>query len=86
MIETHYPNTLHLIIASVGEKLYDAAVLSATFPGTEGAFTVLPHHEAFVSILKAGTIKVRTTIDGDKDFPIDGGVLEISDNRAVVLL
>lgn len=83
---SEHPNTLHLIIASVGEQRFDGAVISATFPGTDGAFTILPHHESFVSTLKAGNIRVRTTIDGDQDFAIDGGVIEFSENRAVVLL
>lgn len=81
-----HPNTFHLIIASVGEQRFDGAVLSATFPGTSGVFTILPHHESFVSTLKEGNIRVRTTIDGDKDFAIAGGVIEFSENRAVVLL
>ena len=81
-----YANTFHLIIASVGEQRFDGAVLSATLPGSEGVFTLLPHHESFVSTLKAGSIRVRTTIHGDQDFPIDGGVVEFSGNRATVLL
>jgi F-type H+-transporting ATPase subunit epsilon len=85
-MEKTYPNTFHLIIANVTEQVFDGAVLSATFPGTDGVLTILPHHESFVTTLKKGTIRARTTIDGDKEFPIESGVLEFSQNRATVLL
>jgi F-type H+-transporting ATPase subunit epsilon len=79
-------NTFHLIVASVGETFFDGAALSVTLPTQGGVITVLPHHEPLVSTLKAGTIVVRTTIDQPKEFPVESGVLEVSNNRAVVLL
>lgn len=79
-------NTFHLTIASVGETRFDGAVISATFPGADGEFTVLPHHEPLVTTLRSGTITVRETLGAAKEFPVDSGVVEISGNRAVVLL
>lgn len=79
-------DTLHLVVASVGETLFDGAATSATLPTTAGEITVLPHHEPLVATLKDGTITVRTTAESPKEFPVAGGVLEISGNRAVVLL
>jgi F-type H+-transporting ATPase subunit epsilon len=79
-------NTFHLTIASVGETRFDGPVISATIPTTGGEITVLAHHEPVVATLKSGTITVRTAGNDPKEFPIDGGVLEISGNRAVVLL
>ena len=78
-------NTFHLVIASVGETRFDSAAESATLPGVDGVLTVLPHHEAFVTILKKGTINVKASGE-QRDFEIEGGVLECSGNRAVVLL
>ena len=79
-------NTFHLVVASVGEKRFDGPAVSVTFPGTDGELTVLAHHEPFVTTLKAGTITIRGGEDGPKNIPIEGGVLEVSGNRAVVLL
>jgi F-type H+-transporting ATPase subunit epsilon len=79
-------NTFHLVVASVGETFFDGAALSATLPTQGGEITVLPHHEPLVSTLKAGKITVRTTIDQPREFTVESGVLEVSDNRAVVLL
>ncbi len=79
-------NTLHLIISSVGENLYDGPAISVTLPGAEGEVTILPNHEPFVTTLKAGTITVRIPNQEEKLFPIDSGVLETSGTRAVVLV
>jgi len=80
-----HPDTFHLVIASVGETHFDGAARSATLPGGAGEFTVLPHHEPFVTTLKPGKIIVKTT-QATKEFPIESGVLECSGSRVVVLL
>jgi F-type H+-transporting ATPase subunit epsilon len=79
-------NTLHLIISSVSENLYDGPALSATLPGSAGQMTILPHHEPLISTLKEGRITVRISDVDEKVFAIDSGVLEVSGERAVVLV
>lgn len=78
--------TFHLVIASVGETRFDGPAISATLPGSAGDLTILAHHEPFVTTLKKGTIRVRGSSEGTKDFSVENGVLEVSGNRAVVLL
>ena len=85
MAERH-ENTFRLVIASVSETQFDGAAVSATMPGSDGEFTLHLHHEAFVSTLKKGTITVRQSGGNNKQFPISGGVVECSGDRAVVLL
>lgn len=79
-------NTLYLTISSVSENLYDGPAVSATLPGSAGEMTVLPHHEPLISTLKEGTITVRVPNADAKTFVIKSGVLEISGDRAVVLV
>ena len=81
-----HQDTFHLVVASVGETRFDGAALSATLPGESGEMTILPHHEAIVTILKPGTITVRETLGQPRHIAIEGGVLEVSNDRAVVLL
>lgn len=83
MADTH--NTFHLVIASVGESRFDGAAVSVTVPGTAGEFTILPNHEPIVTTLRPGIVRVKT-ISETKEFPVDGGVLECSGSRVVVLL
>ncbi len=78
--------TFHLVISSVGENLYDGPALSAVVPGAAGEMTILPHHEPLITTLKAGTITVAVPNADQKAFAIEGGVLEVSGTRAVVLV
>ena len=79
-------NTFHVTIASVGETRFDGVATSVTLPGADGELTVLPHHEPLVTTLKSGTITVREAAGEKKEFLVESGILEVSGNRAVVLL
>ncbi len=76
---------MHVTIAKVEGALFEGDVRSVTLPGTEGELTVLPHHEALITPLKAGSITVRTA-EGTEVFEVESGVLEVSGNRVTVLL
>ena len=79
--------TFHLTIARVGENLFDGEVVSASFPGVEGVFEVLAEHEAFVSELKAGDVRVTSADGQTHHFGIaEKGIAEISRNQATILL
>ncbi len=78
--------TFHLTIAEVGNNIFDGEAVSVTLPGSDGMFTVMANHEAFVSPLKEGEAKV-TTPDGEhKVFSITEGVAEVSHNQVTVIL
>ena len=52
-------NTLHLIVASVGETRFDGAVSSVTVPSREGVLTILPNHEPLIAELKQGRVRSK---------------------------
>ena len=83
MSEAH---AFHLTVASVGETRFDGLVRSLGAPGTDGVLTVLAHHEPIVTTLKAGDLVVQDIENTKTVITISGGVLEVSHNRAVVLL
>ncbi len=74
-----------LTIATVDKQLFRGEVMSANIPGSEGQMTILPNHSALMTLLKDGDVVVRTK-DGEEKFPVDGGLFEVSNNEAVVLL
>ncbi|MFA6503051.1 MAG: F0F1 ATP synthase subunit epsilon [Candidatus Paceibacterota bacterium] len=78
--------TFHLTIAKVGTNLFDGEAASVSLPGSEGVFEVLADHEAFVSELRSGDIRVTDTEGASQTFPIGGGIAEISHNQATILL
>lgn len=76
---------LQVLVAIVSETLFNGTADSVTVPGSGGEMTVLANHEPIITTLKSGTLKVRA--DGEtKEFPVIGGVLEISNNTANILL
>lgn len=76
---------MRVVIARVNENLYDGEANSVTLPGSEGEMTVLPEHEPLMTTLKAGVITVRDQ-EGEKKFKIEGGVLEVRQDGATVIL
>lgn len=78
-------NTLHVKIAKVGENLFEGDANSLHVPGSEGDMTVLARHEPFITPLKKGVVTVKTDSE-EHSFDIERGVLEVSNNQAIVLL
>lgn len=79
-------NAFHLIISSVGETRFEGEAFLATMPGSDGEFTILAHHEPFVSTLAPGKIVVRSSEGGTKEFPVENGIVECSSNTVTILL
>ena len=76
---------MKVVIAKVDQNLYDGEADSLTVPGADGEMTVLPEHMPVVTTLKAGTITVRSA-QGEQQFPIESGVLEVRRDGATVIL
>ena len=66
-------------------EMYSGTIKSATFPGTEGSFGVLKDHAPLISTLQKGEIEVVDEDDMEKSFQINGGVVEVLDNKIIVL-
>ena len=75
-------------IITPDKKIFEGEVKSAIFPGTDGSFQVLNNHAALVSTLGKGHINFVKTV-GNKveevQLEVDGGVVEILNNKATVL-
>ena len=77
----------HLTVARVGEKLFDGEVLSVSLPGIDGVFEVFAGHEALISGLAPGEVRITSSDSQQHHFSIaEGGIAEISQNQATILL
>jgi len=76
--------TMTLDIITPDKRIYQGPATAVFFPGVDGSFEVLDHHAAMVSALTSGDLRV-TTPSETIDFQIDGGVVEIVDNKVTVL-
>jgi len=54
-------------------------------PGKDGSFEVLNNHAPLISILKNGKIKLIDTSKNTEYFEIRGGVIEVLQNKVLIL-
>lgn len=74
-----------LEIITPDKKYFDGEISSVTVPGTMGSFEVLSNHAPIISTLDHGKITVRTTSSKTQTFFIKGGVVEVLDNKVMLL-
>ncbi len=73
-----------LEIITPEKKIFNGTVDSVILPGKNGSFQLLKDHASMVSTLKKGDLVYE--IDGKKEILlVDGGVLEVSGNKVLVL-
>lgn len=65
-------------------RLFDEDVDVVIAPATSGVMAILPNHAPVVATLDYGELRVRQQSE-EKAFAIGGGVIEIANNRVIVL-
>ena len=74
-----------LEIITPEKKLFSGEINSVKFPGTNGEFEILNNHAPIISTLSNGEIRVITNDKDTKRFNINGGVIEMQNNKIIVL-
>jgi len=76
---------MKLEIISPEKRIFTGEVESVSLPGTAGRFTVLSHHAALISSLKAG--EITYTVGGNETkLNIDSGFVEVNNNVVSVCI
>ncbi|MDG1849305.1 MAG: ATP synthase F1 subunit epsilon [Flavobacteriales bacterium] len=66
-------------------KLFEGEVNSIKLPGANGGFEILNNHAPIISTLTAGEISIALDQGQNESFEIQGGVIEMQDNKIIVL-
>jgi F-type H+-transporting ATPase subunit epsilon len=66
-------------------KVFSGEVYAVNLPGSEGAFEVLEKHAPLVSNLGKGFVTIRKTAKDEEQVLIEGGLVEVLNNKVVVL-
>jgi F-type H+-transporting ATPase subunit epsilon len=77
---------MYLEIVTPDKKVFSGEVVSATFPGTKGSFQVLTNHAPLISTLAKGKITYVGQDQKSTSIMVDGGVVEVLNNRISVLV
>ncbi len=75
---------MKLEILTPDKAIFEGEVTSVTVPGAMGSFEILNNHAPIISILNSGKVVVRTSGKEHK-FYTKGGVVEVIDNKVIVL-
>jgi F-type H+-transporting ATPase subunit epsilon len=76
---------MYLEIITPEETIFKGEIKLIRVPGTKGSFEVLQNHAPLISTLEKGEIKVVDRTDKESRFEINGGVIEVKDNKIIVL-
>ena len=76
---------MELEIITPEKELFSGEITSVKLPGTNGGFEILNNHAPIISTLTKGEIKVDTNDKNTKTFEVNGGVVEMQNNKIIVL-
>ena len=76
---------MNLEIITPEKQVFSGEVTSVKFPGTTGEFEVQNNHAPIISTLSEGEIRVITSENNTEKFSINGGVIEMQNNKIIVL-
>ena len=87
MLTSRIPNPIimTLEILTPDKTIYQGEVTSVTVPGPLGSFEVLKDHAPIISTLEDGKVIIRTGNKSEEILFITGGVVEVLDNKIIVL-
>ncbi len=76
---------MYLEIITPEKKVYAGDVDAVKLPGADGSFGILNNHAPIIATLKKGTVKVTDSTKKVENFEINGGVVEVLNNKITVL-
>ncbi len=75
-----------LEILTPERKIFSGDVYGVQLPGISGLFEILDKHAPMVSALKEGKLKILKDKNNSSSYKIQGGFVEILNNKATVLV
>ncbi len=76
---------MRLEIIAPDKEIFAGEVSLVQLPGIDGLFEVLSHHAPMISALQKGKVKLVDTQSQTQFFDINGGVVEILNDKVLVL-
>ena len=76
---------MQLEIITPEHKVFEGQVSSVQLPGVDGKFEILNNHAPIISTLTKGNVRVIDTNKNTELFEINGGVIEMQNNKIIVL-
>lgn len=78
--------SFELEIVTPESQIFSGSVESVQVPGSMGSFQVLKNHAPIISTLAKGKVKVVTESGEKLDYNTEDGVIEVLNNKAIILV
>jgi F-type H+-transporting ATPase subunit epsilon len=75
---------MNVEIITPDENLFKGTADSIVVPGTSGLIGILNNHAPFITTLQKGSV-VITTGNNKETYDVKGGVVEVLNNKVIVL-
>lgn len=77
---------MFLEIITPDKKVFEGEVDAVSVPGAKGSFQMLNNHASIISTLINGKVKVKVKgKNGEESFDVKGGVVEMLNNKVIIL-
>lgn len=76
---------MDLEIITPDSTLYEGKVYLIQVPGSMGRFEILHYHAPIISTLEKGKVRIEDSRGTIQNFDIEGGVVEVQRNKAIIL-
>ena len=71
-------------IITPDQNLYSGEASSIVVPGSDGLIGIKNNHAPLITSLKKGNVKL-TNESGQQNFDVNGGVVEVLNNKVIIL-
>jgi len=73
-------------IITPDKELFKGDAVLVQLPGIDGSFEILNNHAPLISALKGGAVKIKKNKESKEEFfEINGGMIEVLNNKVLVL-
>ena len=76
---------MKLEIISPDKKIYEGEAKYVGVPGLDGSLGILDNHAPLITTLTKGAIKLRKEDGSEEEIEVEGGVIEVLNNRVIIL-
>ncbi|MCQ2285486.1 MAG: ATP synthase F1 subunit epsilon [Bacteroidales bacterium] len=76
---------MRLEIITPDKEIFKGETTLVQLPGLDGLFEILNNHAPLISALRKGNVKIMDENNEPKFFEINGGVVEVVNNKILVL-
>jgi len=76
---------MNIEIITPDKTLFEGTATLVQLPGIDGSFEILNNHAPLISVLGKGKIKIENQNKKIEFFEINGGVIEVLNNKILIL-